>query len=97
MLAQISARGSLVSLPLLKVTTRLSVLSYHERISSRGFNWGANDEMLAYSSARVKTTVLTNAMLLLGPRLEKLCAVANDNLIVQVSLDGGRPEDHDDQ
>lgn len=52
-------------------------------------------EMLAYSSARIKTTVLTNAMLLRGPRLEKFCAIANDNLIVQVSLDGGRPEDHD--
>ena len=52
-------------------------------------------EMLAYSSARIKTTVLTNAMLLRGARLEKLCAIANDNLIVQVSLDGGRPEDHD--
>src|SRR5574342_180394 len=52
-------------------------------------------EMLAYSSARVKTTVLTNAMLLRGARLEKLRAIANDNLIVQVSLDGGRPEDHD--
>jgi sulfatase maturation enzyme AslB (radical SAM superfamily) len=52
-------------------------------------------DMLAYSSARVKTTVLTNAMILRGARLEKLCAVANDNLIVQVSLDGGRPEDHD--
>jgi sulfatase maturation enzyme AslB (radical SAM superfamily) len=52
-------------------------------------------EMLAYSSARIKTTVLTNAMLLRGVRLEKLCDVANDNLIVQVSLDGGRPEDHD--
>ena len=51
--------------------------------------------MLAYSSARIKTTVLTNAMLLRGHRLEKLCTVANDNLIVQVSLDGGRPEDHD--
>jgi MoaA/NifB/PqqE/SkfB family radical SAM enzyme len=50
---------------------------------------------LAYSSARVKTTVLTNAMLLRGSRLEKLKAIANDNLIVQVSLDGGRPEDHD--
>jgi sulfatase maturation enzyme AslB (radical SAM superfamily) len=24
-----------------------------------------------------------------------LCEIANDNLIVQVSLDGGRPEDHD--
>ena len=52
-------------------------------------------EMLAYSSARIKTTVLTNAMLLRGQRLEKLCAVANEDLIVQVSLDGGRPEDHD--
>jgi MoaA/NifB/PqqE/SkfB family radical SAM enzyme len=52
-------------------------------------------DMLVYASARVKTTVLTNAMILRGPRLEKLCAIAHDNLIVQVSLDGGRPEDHD--
>lgn len=52
-------------------------------------------EMLAYSSARIKTTVLTNAMLLRNKRLDKLCEIANDNLIVQVSLDGGRPEDHD--
>ncbi len=52
-------------------------------------------EMLAYASARVKTTVLTNAMILRGPRLEKLVAIANDNLVVQVSLDGGQPEHHD--
>src|SRR3972149_9940527 len=52
-------------------------------------------DMLEYSSARIKTTVLTNAMLLRGTRLEKLCGIANDNLIVQVSLDGGRAEDHD--
>jgi len=55
-------------------------------------------EMLEYSSARIKTTVLTNAMLLRGSRLEKLRAlagIANDNLIVQVSLDGGRAKDHD--
>jgi MoaA/NifB/PqqE/SkfB family radical SAM enzyme len=52
-------------------------------------------DMLAYSSSRVATTVLTNAMLLRGPRLDKLQRIANDNLIVQVSLDGGRPEDHD--
>ena len=52
-------------------------------------------DMLAYASARVRTTVLTNAMLLRGRRLEKLAAIANDNLIVQVSLDGGRPDDHD--
>lgn len=52
-------------------------------------------EMLSYSSARVTTTVLTNAMLLRGVRLEKLIAIANPNLIIQVSLDGGRAEDHD--
>lgn len=56
-------------------------------------------DMLAYSALRVKTTVLTNAMLLRGVRLEKLVAlkkeVPEDNFIVQVSLDGGRPEDHD--
>ncbi|HKY52877.1 MAG TPA: radical SAM protein, partial [Anaerolineales bacterium] len=52
-------------------------------------------EMLAFSSARIKTTVLTNAMLLRGKRLQELCDIANENLIVQASLDGGRPEDHD--
>lgn len=52
-------------------------------------------DMLAYSSALVKTTVLTNAMLLRGTRLDKLTAINNDNLIVQVSLDGGRAEHHD--
>jgi sulfatase maturation enzyme AslB (radical SAM superfamily) len=52
-------------------------------------------EMLAYASARVKTTVLTNAMILRGTRLEKLIAIANDNLVVQVSLDGGQAEHHD--
>jgi len=52
-------------------------------------------DMLAYASARVKTTVLTNAMIVRGPRLEKLVAIANDNLIVQVSLDGGQAEHHD--
>lgn len=52
-------------------------------------------DMLAYSSARVKTTILTNAMIIRGKRLDKLEAIDNDNLIIQVSLDGGRPEDHD--
>jgi MoaA/NifB/PqqE/SkfB family radical SAM enzyme len=52
-------------------------------------------EMLAYSSARVKTTVLTNSMLLRGTRLDQLCAIANDHLVVQVSLDGATAEDHD--
>ncbi len=52
-------------------------------------------DMLAYASARLTTTVLTNAMLLSNSRLERLCAVKNDNLIVQVSLDGAQPEQHD--
>jgi MoaA/NifB/PqqE/SkfB family radical SAM enzyme len=62
-------------------------------------------DMLAYSAARMKTTLLTNAMLLKQKtpggeltRLDRLCDVARDagdSLIVQVSLDGGRAEDHD--
>jgi len=52
-------------------------------------------DMLAYSSARVRTTVLTNATILRGARLEQLTTIANENLSVQVSLDGGRPEHHD--
>ena len=48
-----------------------------------------------YSSALVKTTVLTNAMLLRGSRLDRLCEIANENLAVQVSLDGCNAEDHD--
>jgi MoaA/NifB/PqqE/SkfB family radical SAM enzyme len=51
--------------------------------------------MLAYASARVRTTVLTNGMILRGARLDQLVAIANDNLIVQVSLDGAEPEHHD--
>ncbi|MDZ4767574.1 MAG: radical SAM protein [Chloroflexota bacterium] len=52
-------------------------------------------DMLAYASARVETTVLTNAMLFQSNRLEKLKAIASDRLEIQVSLDGGRAEDHD--
>ena len=52
-------------------------------------------EMLAYSSARVKTTVLTNAMILRGARLEKLVAIKNPNLSPQISLDGDTAEIHD--
>lgn len=52
-------------------------------------------EMLAYSSQRLPTTLLTNAMLLRGKRLEGLCSIRSDNLIIQVSLDGARAEQHD--
>jgi MoaA/NifB/PqqE/SkfB family radical SAM enzyme len=51
--------------------------------------------MLAYASARIKTSVLTNAMLLRGKRLAQLLEIANDNLAVQVSLDGGVAQQHD--
>lgn len=51
--------------------------------------------MLSYASQRLPTTILTNAMLIKGKRLEKLKAIANDRLVIQVSLDGGRAEHHD--
>lgn len=51
--------------------------------------------MLAYSSAKLPTTILTNAMLIQGRRLEELIKIKNGNLIIQVSLDGSRPEHHD--
>jgi sulfatase maturation enzyme AslB (radical SAM superfamily) len=52
-------------------------------------------DMLAYASQRVQTSVLTNAMIIRGPRLEKLKAIKHENLILQVSLDGGVAEHHD--
>jgi len=51
--------------------------------------------MLAHASARLKTTVLTNAMLFNSRRLARLREIANPNLQIQVSLDGGRAEHHD--
>lgn len=51
--------------------------------------------ILDYSSRRLPTTLLTNAMLVSGRRLEQLRAIANPNLTIQVSLDGGRAEVHD--
>jgi sulfatase maturation enzyme AslB (radical SAM superfamily) len=51
--------------------------------------------MLAHAADRVQTIVLTNGTLLHGQRLGQLAAIANDNLIIQVSLDGTRPEQHD--
>jgi len=51
--------------------------------------------MLRHASARARTTVLTNGVLLRGERLKRLAEVANENLCVQVSLDGARPEHHD--
>ena len=52
-------------------------------------------DMLAYACEHTSTTVLTNAMLLRGKRLERLKSIANHNLSLQVSLDGASPEAHD--
>lgn len=52
-------------------------------------------DMLAYSSQHVETTVLTNAMLFNEKRMGQLKAINNDQLEIQVSLDGGCAEDHD--
>ncbi len=52
-------------------------------------------EKLAYASKRVPTTVLTNAMLFRGKRLQKLRSIANPNLSIQVSLDGAQTGPHD--
>jgi len=52
-------------------------------------------ETLAYSSSRLPTTVLTNATLLHDKQLDKLDAIRNEQLLVQVSLDGPDPETHD--
>jgi len=52
-------------------------------------------EKLAYASNRFPTTVLTNAILFRGKRLQKLRSISNDNLSIQVSLDGAQPKLHD--
>lgn len=52
-------------------------------------------KMLAYSAAQVPTTVLSNAMLFRGKRLQQLKEIKSKNLTVQVSLDGSCPEHHD--
>ncbi|WP_129630326.1 radical SAM protein [Candidatus Oscillochloris fontis] len=51
--------------------------------------------MIDYATPRIRTTLLTNAMLLHGKRMERLVECASPNLIVQVSLDGACAEDHD--
>ncbi len=72
-------------------------LGFSEIFFTGGEPFILNDiyEMLDYSSRRVPTTVLTNAMILRGRRLDRLTEIANDNLTIQISLDGATPEDHD--
>lgn len=52
-------------------------------------------EMLEYASARFPTVVLSNASVAHGKRLERLTAIKNDNLAIQVSLDGSTAEPND--
>ena len=52
-------------------------------------------EMVAYASTRLPTTILTNAMLLRGRRLQQLVDIKSEYLTIQVSLDGSHPEHHD--
>jgi MoaA/NifB/PqqE/SkfB family radical SAM enzyme len=72
-------------------------LGFSELFFTGGEPFILNDiyAMLTYASAQRRTNVLTNAMILRGSRLDQLRAIANDNLIVQVSLDGCCAEDHD--
>lgn len=72
-------------------------LGFSEIFFTGGEPFVLNDiyDMLSYSTARVKTTVLTNGMILRGSRLDRLTAIAHDNLVVQVSLDGATADDHD--
>lgn len=52
-------------------------------------------ERIAIAASAGPTTVLTNAMLLDGRRLERILPLRALPLTLQVSLDGGRPELHD--
>jgi MoaA/NifB/PqqE/SkfB family radical SAM enzyme len=52
-------------------------------------------EMIALGTRSFQTTVLSNAMLIKGRRLEQLRAVSHSRLAVQVSLDDDQPGLHD--
>lgn len=72
-------------------------LDFEEVFFTGGEPFLLNDiyDVLAYSAARIKTTVLTNATLLHHKRLERLDDIRHPNLILQVSLDAATPEHHD--
>lgn len=53
-------------------------------------------ELLGYATSRLPTVLLSNAMLFRGMRLKKIASLERvDNLVVQTSLDGARPQTHD--
>jgi pyruvate-formate lyase-activating enzyme len=52
-------------------------------------------DILASCAIAAPTTVLTNGMLVRGPRLQTLRSLASDRLTLQISLDSPTPENHD--
>jgi pyruvate-formate lyase-activating enzyme len=52
-------------------------------------------QRLQFATARLRTTVLTNGMLLRGGRLERLKAVSRKDLTLQISLDSATPDLHE--
>jgi len=52
-------------------------------------------EILAACARAAPTTVLTNGMLLAGPRIESLRTLPRDRVTLQISLDSATPERHD--
>lgn len=90
-------RRALSPVVIRQVIDEAAELGFHELFFTGGEPFLLDDiyETLAYAAARMKTTVLTNGMLLKGARLEQLRAIAHPNLTVQVSLDGGRADHHD--
>ncbi len=52
-------------------------------------------EILASCAAAAPTTVLTNGMLLTGPRAEVLRALPRNRMTLQISLDSATPDRHD--
>jgi pyruvate-formate lyase-activating enzyme/TusA-related sulfurtransferase len=52
-------------------------------------------EILAACAAAAPTTVLTNGILFVGPRLEALRALPRNRLTLQISLDSPTPQRHD--
>lgn len=72
-------------------------LGYREMILTGGEPFLREDlgELLAACTAVLPTTVLTNGMLLPGPRGQLLRGADRDRLTLQVSLDGGSSDQHD--
>jgi hypothetical protein len=59
------------------------------------FLLGDIGDILAACTAAAPTTVLTNGMLLVGPRLRTLQSLSRDRLTLQISLDSPTPGRHD--